>query len=193
VREISAIGGAPGLVMLAPSCPEAVAPLLNWCLDVHEGPSFLRMASLPVAMDHAWPEGTLPAVGCGVALTEGADAVLIGSGPVLLAQAVKAARILSAEGVGLKVIDLPWLNRIDDGWLAEAVAGSRLLVTLDDHYVEGGQGEKVLAALARAGRALPVLQLGLHDVPPCGQPAEVLERLGLDAEAIARAVRSKLG
>jgi transketolase len=193
VREISAVGGVPGLVMLAPSCPEAVGPLLDWCLQVHDGPSFLRMASLPVVMDYAWPDRTRPEVGRGVALTEGDDAVLIGSGPVLLAQAVKAARLLAEAGTGLKVIDLPWLNRIDDAWLAGAVTGGRLLVTLDDHYVEGGQGEKVLAALARAGRAMPVLQLGLHGVPPCGQPGEVLERLGLDAEAIARAVKQKLG
>jgi transketolase len=193
VREISAIGGMPGMVMLAPSCPEAVGPLLDWCLEAHDGPSFLRMASLPVAMDHAWPEGARPEVGQGVELRDGADAVLIGSGPVLLAQAVKAAGLLAEQGVGLKIIDLPWLNRVDDAWLAQAVVGHRLLVTLDDHYVEGGQGEKVLAALARTGAALPVLQLGLHDVPPCGQPAEVLERLGLDAAGIAAAVAKKLG
>lgn len=192
VREISAIGGMPGMVMLAPSCPEAVGPLLDWCLEVHDGPSFLRMASLPVVMDYAWPEATRPEVGQGVTLREGADAVLIGSGPVLLAQAVRAAGLLADAGLSLKVIDLPWLNRVDEAWLAEAVGGSRLLVTLDDHYVDGGQGEKVLAALARAGRAMPVIQLGLHDVPPCGQPAEVLERLGLDAEGIARAVKAKL-
>jgi transketolase len=193
VREISAVGGVPNLVMAAPSCPEAVAPLLDWCLEVHDGPSFLRMASLPVVTDYAWPEGSRPEVGQGVTLVEGEDAVLIGSGPVLLAQAVRAARLLAERGVGLKVVDLPWLNRVDDAWLAEAVGGRRLLVTLDDHYVDGGQGEKVLAALARSGRAAPVLQLGLHDVPPCGQPGEVLERLGLDAEAIAQAVQAKLG
>jgi transketolase len=193
VREISAIGGIPGMVMLAPSCPEAVGPLLDWCLEAHDGPSFLRMASLPVVMDYAWPDGARPQPGRGVVLREGADAVLIGSGPVLLAQAVKASQLLAEEGVGLKVIDLPWLNRVDGAWLGEAVAGHRLLVTLDDHYVDGGQGEKVLAALARGGRAMPVLQLGLRDIPPCGQPGEVLERLGLDAAGIVRSVKAKLG
>lgn len=193
VREISAVGGMPGMVMAAPSCPEAVGPLLDWCLETHVGPSFLRMASLPVVMDYAWPEGTRPEVGRGVTLCDGADAVLVGSGPVLLAQAVTASKRLAEQGLGLKVIDLPWLNRVDDAWLAEAVAGRRLLVTLDDHYVDGGQGEKVLAALARAGIAMPVVQLGLTDVPPCGQPGEVLQRLGLDAEGIVRSVREALG
>ena len=193
VREISALGGVPNLVMAAPSCPAAVGPLLDWCLETHDGPSFLRLASLPVEMDHDWPAGAMPAVGRGVTLVEGADAVLIGSGPVLLAQAVKAARMLAERGVGLKVIDLPWLNRVEASWLAEAVGERRLLVTLDDHYVAGGQGEKVLAALARTGLSVPALELGLWDVPPCGQPAEVLARLGLDAAGIARSVVAALG
>ena len=193
VREISAVGGAPNLMMAAPSCPGAVGPLLDWCLDAHDGPSFLRMASLPAEIDWDVPAGWRPEPGQGLTLREGADAVLIGSGPTLLAQAVKAAGLLAAEGVGLKVIDLPWLNRVDDTWLAREAAGLRLLVTLDDHYLAGGQGEKVLAALARAGLAMPVLQLGLTDVPPSGQPAEVLERVHLDAAGIAAAVRAALG
>ena len=55
------------------------------------------------------------------------------------------------------------------------------------------QGEKVLAALARAGRAVPALELGLWDVPPCGQPGEVLQRLGLGAAGIARSIMAALG
>jgi transketolase len=192
VREISALGGVPNLVMAAPACASAVAPLLDWCLDVHDGPSFLRLASLPVGLDYAWPAGFRPEVGCGVSVVDGTDALLIGSGPVLLAEAVKAARLLAGEGVSLAVVDLPWLNRVDARWLARTIGERRLLVTLDDHYVSGGQGEKVLAALARTGLAVSALELGLWDVPPCGQPAEVLARLGLDAVGIARSVRAAL-
>ena len=193
VREISAIGGTPGLVMAAPSCPAEVGLLLDWCLDTHDGPSFLRMASLPAEIDWDVPAGYCAEPGKGFAVTEGGDAVLIGSGPILLAQAVKAARALAAEGVGLKVVNLPWLNRIDEAWLSDVVGGVRLLVTLDDHYVEGGHGEKVLAAAARAGVKVKALQLGLASVPPSGQPAEVLERLGLDAAGIAARVKAALG
>jgi transketolase len=190
VREISAVGGIPNLVMAAPSCPAAVAPLLDWCLETHDGPSFLRLASLPVELDYDWPAGAMPALGCGVVLCDGADVALIGAGPVLLAQAVRASRALADKGIGVRVIDLPWLNRVDARWLAEAVGERRLVVTLDDHYIAGGQGEKVLAALVRAGLSVPALELGLWDVPPCGQPAEVLARLGLDAAGIARSIQA---
>jgi transketolase len=118
--------------------------------------------------------------------------VLVGSGPILLAQAVKASRALAERGVGLAVVNLPWLNRVDAGWVAGLVKGRKLLVTLDDHYLEGGHGEKVMAALARAGVAVPTLNLGLSAVPPSGQPGEVLERLGLDAAGIAARVQAAL-
>ena len=193
VREVSAVGGVPGLVMVAPSCPGAVGPLLDWCLEAHDGPSFLRMASLPAEIVWDAPAGWRPEPGRGFEIAQGADAVLIGSGPILLAQAVKASRALAERGIGLAVVDMPWLNRVDDDWLAGVARGRRLVVTLDDHYLEGGQGEKLLAALARAGVAVPTLQLGLSAVPPSGQPGEVLQRVGLDAAGIAEAIAARLG
>ncbi len=179
--------------MAAPSCPAEVGLLLDWCLDQHDGPSFLRMASLPADIGYDVPAGYRPEPGRGFALTEGRDAVLIGSGPILLVQAAKAARILAEAGVGLAVVNLPWLNRVDAAWIADLAKGRRLLVTLDDHYLDGGQGEKVMAAAARAGVSIPTLNLGLKAVPPSGQPGEVLERLGLDAAGIAAQIRGALG
>jgi transketolase len=192
VREVSAVGGVPGLAMAAPSCPGAVGPLLDWCLETHDGPSFLRMASLPAEIVWDVPAGWRPEPGRGFEIAAGADAVLIGSGPILLAQAVKAAALLAERGIGLAVVDMPWLNRVDDAWLAGVAVGRRLVVTLDDHYLDGGQGEKLLAALARAGVSVPTLQLGLSTVPPSGQPGEVLQRLGLDAAGIAEAIAAEL-
>ena len=192
VREISAVGGVPNLVMAAPSCPAEVGALLDWCLETHDGPSFLRMASLPAEIDWDVPAGWRPQPGQGFEIAPGGDAVLIGSGPILLAQAVKASRALAERGVGLQVVNLPWLNRIDAGWIAGLAKGKRLVVTLDDHYLDGGQGEKVMAALARAGVAIATLNLGLSDIPPSGQPGEVLDRLGLDASGIAAKVQAAL-
>jgi transketolase len=193
VREISAIGGIPNLVMVAPSCSSEVGPLFDWCVDRHDGPSFLRLVSLPTQIDYDLPAGYRPETGKGVALTEGGDAALVASGPTALSQAVGAARILAAEGIGLSVVNLPWLNRVDADWLADTVAGRRLLVTLDDHYVAGGQGEKLLAALVRVGAVVKTISLGLAAVPPCGQAAEVLQALGLDSAGIAASVRNALG
>jgi len=69
-----------------------------------------------------------------------------------------------------------------------------LLVTLDNHYIVGGQGQMVRSALlGRSGRDLSaVVSLGLTDIPACGRNDEVLRHHGLDVEGIARRIREGL-
>ena len=87
------------------------------------------------------------------------------------------------------MVNLPFLNRIAEGWLAQVIAGQPALFTIDNHYVAGGQGERILATALRLGwRGRTVRQFGLTDIPPCGQADEVLERLGLDVTGLAEAI-----
>ena len=60
-------------------------------------------------------------------------------------------------------------------------------MTLDNHYVVGGQGDTLLSALAEAGleRFLKMKKLGVRDIPACGTNAEVLNAHRLDAMSIA--------
>jgi transketolase len=108
--------------------------------------------------------------------------------------ALKAAEELAKDGIDATVIACPFLNRIDGAWFAEKLKGARLLVTIDNHYVNGGFGDQLLSALARAGASLPprVLRLGLDDVPSSGQPAEVLRHHGLDCASLEDRVREEL-
>ena len=50
----------------------------------------------------------------------------------------------------MAVVNLPWLNRVDEAWVRTALAGVPMIVTIDNHYVSLGQGVSVAAALARA-------------------------------------------
>jgi transketolase len=110
---------------------------------------------------------------------------------VMLSQAWSAAEALAAEGVRYAVVALPWLRDIDGAWLAE-VAGDEPLVALDNHYVDGGQGDAVLRALAEARANPPVLRVGVRSVPVCGDNLDVLRAHGLDADSIAAQVRAEL-
>lgn len=187
VREISALGGIPGMVMVEPCCPEEVEPLLTWCVEEHDGPSFLRLVSVPWATGATLPEGYRPKKGFGTLLREGADGLIVAAGLVAVAEALGAAERLAAEGHSFAVVSLPWLNVVDPDWLAEIAGSAPVLVTVDNHYVAGGQGQTVLATLATLGLArMPrCLAIGLEDVPPSGQNPEVLDALGLDAAGIA--------
>ena len=87
------------------------------------------------------------------------------------------------------MIDLPWLNRIDDAWVRETLGRFPAILTLDNHYVTLGQGTMIAAAAARAGVRAEIRSLGLTDLPACGSNAEVLAHHGLDAAGIVREVQ----
>ena len=103
-----------------------------------------------------------------------------------------AEEIFRRTGKSIKVINLPFLNRIDAGWLAGVIAGQPAIFTLDNHYVEGGQGQKILATALMAGWQGKAHMMGLHDVPPGGAADEVLQAVGLDVKGIAASMSANL-
>lgn len=188
VRDISAIGAVPGLVAFEP-CSEREARLATrWALEEHDGSTYLRFVNVPLDLPYRVPDDYALRLGRGVTLREGTDVAIVGYGPVLLSGAWQAADLLAAHGLAAAVIDLPWLNRLDEQWLQEALAGFPLIVTLDNHYLEFGQGVMVAAGIARAGVRADVVALGLSEIPVCGANADVLAHHGLDGPSIARAV-----
>jgi transketolase len=86
VREISALGGIPNLVMVEPCCPAEVEPLLRFCLEQHDGPSFLRLVSVPYETEANAAPSQRPQLGCGTLLRDGRDGVIIAAGLVAVAQ-----------------------------------------------------------------------------------------------------------
>ena len=105
-------------------------------------------------MPYRLPEDYRLERGRGVALTDGGEGVLFGYGPVMLSEAYRASALLRERyGLGLRVVNLPWLNLVDREWLASEVADKAQIFFLDDHYVSGGQGEMLAATLAELGLA----------------------------------------
>ncbi len=185
VRDIAALAGTPELTLVQPSCAAEVGPIVRWALKENGGSSYLRFVSIPVPVPYELPAGYRVEPGKGwVARDSGKDLVVIAYGPTMATEAFHA---LDRAGGGRLVI-LPWLNRVDHGWLKEAVAGAKTVVTVDDHYVEGGQGVMVGAALQAVGFGGRVLHLGVDRIPSCGANDEVLADHGLDAAGIAKAI-----
>jgi transketolase len=115
---------------------------------------------------------------------------VIGAG-ITLHEAVRAADELKSQGTAIRVIDLYCVKPIDGKALAEQIkaAGGRL-VTVEDHWPEGGVGEAVIGALAEVG-APPVKyrRLAVREMPHSGKPDELVDAFGISARHIATAVR----
>jgi transketolase len=192
VRDISAIGSVPGLTALEP-CSEREARLaIRWAVEQNDASTYLRFVNVPLDLPYALPVSYSLQVGRGVTLRDGPDVALVGYGPLLMTNAWRAADELASQGVGVAVINLPWLNRIDDAWVAQTFARFAAVVTLDNHYVTLGQGVMIAASLARTGVRAEVRSVGLTDVPACGSNAEVLAHHGLDAASIARVCKAAM-
>jgi len=116
---------------------------------------------------------------------------VIGAG-VTLHEALKATDQLKAEGTAVRVIDLYCVKPIDGKALAKEIAGTGgRLITVEDHWAEGGIGEAVLSALARASVAPAKPQLiAVREMPHSGKPDELIDAFGISARHIAEAVRA---
>jgi transketolase len=192
VRDISAIGSVPGLTAIEP-CSEREARLaIRWAVEANAASTYLRFVNVPLDLPYTLPAEYALRAGRGVSLRDGADVAFVGYGPMLLSNVWRAADALAAEGVRAAVINLPWLNRIDEDWVAETLHRAPLVVTLDNHYVTLGQGAMVAAALARTNARNDVISIGLTDVPACGSNAEVLAHHKLDAPSLVRAVLARV-
>jgi transketolase len=117
---------------------------------------------------------------------------LVGAG-ITLHEALEAARSLEAEGISVRVVDCYSIKPIDAETLRDAVSQTGLLVTVEDHWSEGGLGDAVLAALAVGGDLSGrVVKVAVTQMPGSGTPEELRDWAGISASAIADRVRSLL-
>ena len=118
------------------------------------------------------PEDYELTFGRGVVLNEGHDAALFAYGPVMLHEAMVAAEGIRAKGVSLKVVNMPWLNRLDIAWLAGILEGCPAVFALDNHSPYGGLGDSLLNGMAGAGlmRHMTLIKFGVGNTRPAAPP-----------------------
>ncbi len=191
LEDIASIRAIHSSTVLHPSDANQAAKLLAAMADL-EGISFMRTlrGKTPVRT----PADEDVRVG-GSRIAHGADAddVAIVATGITLPEAVEAAETLDGEGIKARVIDCYSIKPIDVETLKAASRECGAIVTVEDHWPEGGLGDAVLEALADAEDRAPVTKLAVREMPVSGSPDELLHKAGIDAEAIAAAARNVVG
>jgi transketolase len=116
------------------------------------------------------------------------DVATVATAGVTVFEALKAHDQLKAAGMPIRVIDLYSIQPIDATTLVAAAKATKgVLITVEDHYPAGGIGDAVSEAVAHAGIA--VKRLAVRELPRSGQPTELLDRYGISAQHIVKAVK----
>lgn len=132
------------------------------------------------------PGEEFPAGGCKVLRSGTRDrATLIAAG-ITVHEALAAYEELNKKGISVGVIDLYSIKPVDAKTLKEAALETGLIITIEDHYPEGGLGDAVRGALWDSW--LPIYSLAVTKRPKSGKPKELLDFEGISAEAIVRKV-----
>ena len=117
------------------------------------------------------------------------DAVTVVAAGITLHEALKAYDALKNEGIFIRIIDLYTIKPVDYETLGKAAEETGVLITVEDHFSEGGLGEAVRSALPRVA---PIHSLAVRKMPRSGKPAELLEYEEISAAAIIAKVKSLL-
>lgn len=119
------------------------------------------------------------------------EKVTVVAAGVTLYEALKAQEELLKENIGIRVIDAYSIKPIDQATLKKASQETQAIITVEDHFAQGGLGDAVLEALADSPN-VPIYKLAVTKMPKSGKPQELMDFEEISSQAIIAKVRSIL-
>jgi transketolase len=188
LEDIAAFRAVHGSTVLHPCDPNQTAKLVAQLAD-REGISYIRTLR-PAKPTLYGPDEEFEIGGSRVLRSSDEDDVAIVAAGITVHEALAAADALGEDGISARVIDLYSIKPIDGATLrAAAEATNGRIVTVEDHWPEGGVGEAVLSAFAEVEEQPQVSILAVRIMPSSGKPDQLLAAAGIDATSIASAAR----
>lgn len=124
----------------------------------------------------------------------GQDVITVVTAGITVFEALKARELLAEEGIPFTLIDAYSIKPLARDLILEAARDTRnklVILTVEDHYAEGGLGDAVAGELSADGAR--VHKLAVHEIPSSGTGEELLARYGIDSQAIVEKVRELAG
>lgn len=190
LRDISLFTALPNCVIIQPANAIEAGKAVEYAVQQSKESCMLRMNIGPSPRIIEFSGDYQFTVGRGTALTEGSDAVLFAYGPVMLHETLIAADLLRKQGFSLKVVNMPWMNRIDVEWLKTIVQDCTSIYVVEDHAPHGALSDYLLYRLVnhRLLDGKPFTKFAVEGFPACGTPAEALAYHGLDGQSLAKRI-----
>jgi transketolase len=185
LEDLAMFRAIPDSVVLYPADAVATEKLVAEAAR-HQGLVYLRTtrAATPILYS---PEEEFPIGGSKVVRSDPRDALTVVTAGITLFEALAAHEELKSREIFIRVIDLYSVKPLDEEALRKAASATLAILTVEDHYAEGGLGEAVTSSLALS--AVPVHSLAVRRRPRSGKPEELLDFEEISRRAIAEHVR----
>jgi transketolase len=186
-QDLAVMRSMPNIIVLQPASPLEVRGVLDFCMNVKK-PVYVRIARNEVNEIHKESfEFQLSKL---YKLKEGNEIVIFSSGPVVH-NCLAAANEL-AEEISIKVINLITIKPLNINSLFNEIQGTKLILTFEDHEVQGGLGSAISEGLSSFGSAIPIFMFGLNDqFIESDIPSELEKRYKLDVQGIVETIKTK--
>lgn len=188
LEDIGLMKMLPGMTVIN-TCDFNQTKAATIAIAEHNGPVYLRFGRPKVA--NFTPENQTFEIGKAVQLTEGNDVTIVATGH-LVWEALEAAKVLHDKGISAEVINIHTIKPLDDDAILNSVRKTKCIVTAEEHNYLGGLGESVARVLAQH-QPTPQEFVATNDTfGESGTPEQLMEKYGLNAEAIIKATERVL-
>ena len=189
LEDLAIMRVIPGMTVINPSDAVEAAGALKAALQT-DGPFYIRFGRYAVPVVHDESAYTFE-IGKGEIIADGADVTVINSG-MFLPNAKEAAEMLAAEGISVRIINMPTIKPLDTELIAKAAAETGAIVTVEEHNVIGGLGSAVAECVCETA-PVPVVRMGVNDTfGRSGKVPPLLEAYGLTTAVLVEKIRAAL-
>lgn len=191
LEDMSMLRAVPGSIVLYPSDGVSAYKLVYLMAGYDAGISYMKTTRADTPLLYSHDEQFLIG-GSKVLRSSKTDTLLIVAAGITVHEAITAAAILAQENINVALIDAYSIKPLDAATIiATAQVSGGLVLTVEDHYLQGGLGEAVAAVCGPDG--LRVHMLGVTRIMRSGSPEELLSYAGIDAAAIVAKVKQLVG
>lgn len=192
LEDMASLRAVHGSAVLHPSDANQTAQLVEAMAD-RSGISYMRTLRGKTRVLTDPDEEIVVGGSREVRLSGGGEDLLIVACGITVGEADRAAAMLAGERYAVRVLDCYSVKPLDEEAVRAGATAARAVITVEDHWPEGGLGDAVLAALAEVVDAPPVRKLAVRLMPGSGTPEELMHEAEIDAEAIVAAARDLAG
>jgi transketolase len=191
IEDIALMRVLPNMTVLAPSDYTQTSKIVE-LMAQHEGPMYARIgrADAPVIYTQDYVEQM--EIGRGMIVEEGSDATIIATG-TMVDPALDARQNLLKKGIHARVIDMHTIKPLDEHLVQKCAKETGAIITVEEHSIIGGLGSAVAEIFAEHRLGVPFARMGIRDMfCESGDPADLLEKYGLNAKHMVKTVTSLL-